>query len=31
MQHRVVNQDGEEVMTCEVKRMLKSRAYRDAQ
>ena len=30
-EHRVVNQDGEEVMTCEVKRMLKSRAYRDAQ
>jgi acyl dehydratase len=28
--HRVVNQHGEEVMTCEVKRMLKSRAYRDA-
>jgi acyl dehydratase len=27
--HRVVNQNGEEVMTCEVKRMLKSRAYRD--
>jgi hypothetical protein len=25
-----LNQDGEEVMTCEVKRMLKSRAYRDA-
>ena len=30
-EHRVVNQDGEEVMTCEVKRMLKSRAYRDAE
>jgi acyl dehydratase len=29
--HRVVNQHGEEIMTCEVKRMLKSRAYRDAQ
>lgn len=29
-QHRVVNQNGEDVMQCEVKRMLKSRVYRDA-
>ncbi|MGA2411826.1 MAG: MaoC family dehydratase N-terminal domain-containing protein [Candidatus Binataceae bacterium] len=29
--HRVVNQHGEDVMECEVKRMLKSHAYRDGQ